>query len=76
VKNLAGRGRGARTMTKAVGRKSLVDQIIDAWLEKLRDTQEFDTSTIERLEHLASRRALGKPAQVMQVIKITSGGPE
>jgi len=62
-------------MTKAVGSKPLVDQIIDAWFERLRGMQEFDALTIERLEHLASRRALRKPVQVMAAIKVVSGGP-
>jgi len=63
-------------MTKTVSSKSLVDQIIDAWLAELEGTSEFDTSTIERLKHLASSGTLKKPVQVTKAVRVVSGGTE
>jgi len=63
-------------MTKEMANKSIVDQIMDVWFADLRTKKEFDVPTIEKLEHLASRRDLRKPAQVTEAIRLESGGTE
>ena len=60
-------------MSNTVNSKPLVDQVIDALLSAIEAKEEFDTSTIERLKHLASSGALSKAAQVTQTIKVVPG---
>jgi len=58
-------------MTKEATKKSLVDQIMDAWFAELESTKEFDALSIERLKDLASSGTLKKPAQVKKVIVVS-----
>jgi len=58
-------------MAKEATKKSLVDQIMDAWFAELEGAKEFDALTIEGLKHLASSGTLKKPAQVKKVVLVS-----
>ena len=60
----------AYAMAVEPGSKSLVDEIVDTWFERLESAEEFDASTVGRLRELIPTKGLTRPADVIDVIKM------
>lgn len=50
--------------------KSITDQIFDELFTRLQEHEEFDASTIDKLQKLAQQGDLKKAQQVVNVIKV------